>query len=221
MNELTSEQFELLTEFNSLIQVSQNKAIFTRGIEIQKEEMEGLNNYLNDLQNRKLKYISEEREQDANFVLYLEMSTKTIYKELSMLINLKEDRMANAWNDLIEAQILIGNVFRNHPLNADSLKGYIQRLGVYEKLLFPQMTFSSVGGIIKKSECSICGADYDFCDHIKGNFYMGELCCRIIIEMELEEVSIVENPANKGCRALSIQDKNGVYVDIMTLRKTK
>jgi hypothetical protein len=219
MNELSSEQFELLNEFNKLIKVSQNKAIFARGIEIQKEEMINLNNYLKLLQSKKLKYISEEREQDANFVLYLEMSVKTIHKELSMLINLKEDRMAEAWYDLIEAQILIGSVIRNHPLNGDSLNGYLQRLDIYEKLLFPQMMFSSVGGIVKKSECSICGTDYDDCDHIKGKFYMGEMCCRIISEMELEEVSMVENPANKVCRALTFQDSNGDVIDLMTLRK--
>ena len=72
MNDLSSEQFELLTEFNKLIEVSQNIAIFTRGIELQKEEMHNLNNYLIDLHSRKLEYILEEREQDANFVLYLE-----------------------------------------------------------------------------------------------------------------------------------------------------
>jgi hypothetical protein len=113
----------------------------------------------------------------------------------------------------------IRSVIRNHPLNGDSLNGYLQRLEVYEKLLFPQMMFSSVGGIVKKSECSICGTDYDECDHIKGNYYMGEMCCRIISEMELEEVSMVENPANKGCRALTIQDNNGDVIDLMTLRK--
>lgn len=219
MNELSSEQFELLNKFNILIEVSQNKAIFTRGIEIQKDEINNLNNYLKDLHSIKIKYVSEEREQDANFVLYLEMSVKTIQKELSMLINLKEDKMAEAWNDLIEAQILIGSVIRNHPLNGDSLYGYLQRLDFYEKLLFPSMMFSSVGGIVKKSECSICGTDYDNCDHIKGKFYMGEMCCRIISEMELEEVSMVENPANKGCRMLTIQDSMGDVIDLMTLRK--
>lgn len=47
---------------------------------------------------------------------------------------------------------------------------------------------------------------------------MGEMCCRIITEMDLEEVSLVENPANKHCRTLTIE-QNGKKIDIMTLRE--
>lgn len=36
--------------------------------------------------------------------------------------------------------------------------------------------------------------------------------------MELEEVSFVENPANKHCRVLTIES-NGKIIDIMTLRE--
>lgn len=44
---------------------------------------------------------------------------------------------------------------------------------------------------------------------------MGELCCRLIVEMDLEEISIVENPANKLCRIISIQrdGKKMGYID--------
>lgn len=51
---------------------------------------------------------------------------------------------------------------------------------------------------------------------MKGRFYNGELCVREIHEAELEEVSFVENPANKLCRALSATF-DGKEVDPFTL----
>ena len=80
------------------------------------------------------------------------------------------------------------------------------------------MFFSSVGGIIKKSNCSICKEPYSKCNHIKGRLYNGELCVREVIEMELEEVSLVDVPANKHCRMLTTSF-DGKSVDLLTLRE--
>jgi len=133
-----------------------------------------------------------------------------------MLVNIKEDKMNEAWGNLVNAQVIYGTVVRNYPFENET--GYIERLASYEKLLFPNLFFQSAGGIIKKSHCSICNSKYGKCDHLKGKLYNGELCCRIITEMELEEVSLVENPANKHCRVLTIE-QNGKKIDIMTLRE--
>lgn len=40
---------------------------------------------------------------------------------------------------------------------------------------------------------------------------------KTIVEMDLEEASVVENPANKHCRTISIQ-VNGKSYDTLTLR---
>lgn len=59
-----------------------------------------------------------------------------------------------------------------------------------------------------KSKCSICGSDYENCDHIKRKAYMGEMCVREITEIkEVHEVSIGEEPVDKRCRILSFSDK--------------
>jgi hypothetical protein len=42
----------------------------------------------------------------------------------------------------------------------------------------------------------------------------------MITEMELEEVSLVDNPANKHCRVLTIET-DGKKIDIMTLREVE
>ena len=147
-----------------------------------------------------------------------EESVRTIQLELTMIVNLKEDKMNTAWDNLVDAQVSASNVVRNHP-NGQDLEGYLNKLRSYEIILFPKMMFGSVGGIIEKSECSICNDNYGKCNHIKGRIYMGEMCCRVITKMIPEEFSIVESPANKHCRVLTINTDESGEVDVLTLRK--
>ena len=207
----------IIEEYNMMMNKSQNIAIYTRGIEIQKSEIENLEKFDLHLEKIKQKFIKTRNENFANLALCLQLGARAISFELKMLVNLKEDKMVEAWNCLIEAQNLTGIVIRNHPFDRGSLSGYKMRLQEYEKTLFPKMMFSSVGGIIKISKCSICGNDYDDCDHIKGKLYMGKMCSRIIKEMDLEEISLVENPEDKRCRIISTSDK-GANIDTLTLR---
>jgi hypothetical protein len=67
--------------------------------------------------------------------------------------------------------------------------------------LYPNYIFSSVGGIVKEAECSICKQDVRSakCTHITGCLYNGELAQVIYIKFDLHEVSIVTNPYDKRC----------------------
>lgn len=218
-NNMFKGQIELIEEFNEKIHATQKKAIFTRNIEIQKSECELLRLWQEDLEKTKIEYIAESREEESNFILLLICSIETIKQELCMLIQLKQGNMANAWDALITAQNLTQTVARNHPVDGSYLSGYSERLHHYETILFPEMVFSSIGGIVEESECSICKGPYGECDHIKGYFYMGQVCSNIISRMNLKEVSIVENPANKHCRMMYVTDKNGDKIDLLTLSK--
>jgi hypothetical protein len=208
----------LINEFNKMAAIAQKKAFITVGIEIQQEEIEVLINYIKELASLKKEFVEKKLGNEANLIFTFENSFKVLQYELEMLVFIKQDKMAEAWDKLVDAQVVFENVVRTYPFEANSLKGYLERLNNYEKLLFPKLHFQSAGGIIKESKCSICDNDYDKCDHLKGKLYMGEMCCRIITEMELEEVSYVENPANKHCRVLTIE-MNEKIIDIMTLRQ--
>jgi hypothetical protein len=210
----------LIKEFNDLIDLSQTKAFITVGIEIQKEEIKTLNQYRLDLLELKKGFVSRGLENEANLVFCIEGSVAIIQYELEMLVNIKEDKMATAWANLVNAQTLIGPISRNYPFDENYLSGYMERLIDYEKLLFPKMFFQSTGGIIKKSECSICHQDLNTCEHLKGKLYMGEMCCRLISEIDLEEVSFVDRPANKHCRVVTIQSGDKKW-DVLTLREVK
>ena len=196
---------KILDEFNEKIAKSQNLAIFSRDIELQKQEVEDLTSFISILNDVKTNGVNSMNEDELNFILCLMMSAETILFELNMLVALKENKMDLAWNNLINAQNLVSIVIKNHPINGSYLDNYNYRLEAYERILFPRMMFGSTGGIVKRSRCSICKEDYEECDHMKGKMYKGELCVREILEIELEEVSLVENPANKLCRQISIK----------------
>jgi hypothetical protein len=209
---------EIIIEFNKIIAVAQNKSIFARGIEIQKEEIEFLEEYNNKLGLLKKSFVENQLEYESNLIFCFEESVRTIQLELTMIVNLKEDKMDIAWDNLVDAQVSASTVVSNHP-NGQDLEGYLDKLRSYEIILFPKMMFASIGGIVKKSECSICNDSYGKCNHIKGKLYMGEMCCRVITEMVAEEFSIVENPANKHCRGLTLDTDESGEVDVLTLRK--
>ena len=175
----------LIKEFNKMAAIAQKKAFITVGLEIQKEEIKTLKMYRSDLLELKRKYVESGLENEANLVFCIDQSLQSVEYELQMLVDIKEDRMSEAWGNLINAQVTYGTVVRNCPFERESTDGYIARLEGYEKLLFPPMLFSSTGGIIKKSHCSICNESYSKCNHIKGKLYNGELCVRVITEMEL------------------------------------
>jgi hypothetical protein len=208
----------LIIEFNDLIKVTQRKTFITVGIEIQKEEIRVIEDYRNDLDKLKKEFITRGLEKEANLIFNLENTLLSFQYELEMLVSIKEDDMDAAWKHLINAQMTIGSVIRNQPNGPTFLDNYVHKLSTYERLLFPTMTFSSVGGIIQESLCSICNDEYDKCNHIKGKVYMGEMCCQIIGKMDLEEISIVDDPANKHCRIMTIQSEGKTY-DILTLRE--
>ncbi|RKF03871.1 hypothetical protein C8N26_1500 [Tenacibaculum lutimaris] len=207
----------LLDEFNLIVKRAENIAIFTRDIGLQKEEIEKLENFSEKAD--KLKNTNKDKysEDELNLVLCLLLSANALRLEISMIVCLKNNEMNFAWGHLVEAQTLVSVVARNHPFSdGEYLNGFSSKLNLFEKLFFPRMMFASTGAIIKKTRCNICGLEYEECNHMKGRMYSGELCVREIHEAELEEVSMVENPANKLCRQLQVEF-DGKMVDTFTL----
>jgi hypothetical protein len=208
----------LIREFNEMAAIAQGKAFITVGVEIQKEEIEVLKSYRSELKELKGEFVKRNLESEANLVYCVNSSLLAVQYEIEMLVNIKEDKMSDAWGSLVNAQLAYGSVIGNYPFEFQASEGYIDRLVSYEKLLFPKLYFQSVGGIIRRSHCSICGNSFSKCNHVKGKLYMGELCCLIITQMDLEEISFVENPANKHCRVLTIE-YDGRKIDVLTLRE--
>ena len=134
-----------------------------------------------------------------------------------MWIALKEDRSSVAWDCLVDSQMAAHSALLVHQI-AWQFDTYPAHLASLESILFPSLTFMSTAMTAKWCECSICGSDYEKCDHIQGRPYMGKLCHRIIHPARVEEVSFVPNPANKHCRVYTISE-NGISWDVLTCRR--
>ena len=58
----------------------------------------------------------------------------------------------------------------------------------------------SIGVIVKRAHCSICGQDLaveGLCEHEKGEYYNGKQCRWVIDQMEAKEISYVHVPSDK------------------------
>lgn len=218
MSDLSSKIEQFIEHYNDVLLKSQNIAYFVRGKEFQEREIERINELIDKFDSIKNECKEANIEEKANLIQCLKYVAISIKNELMFILNLKNDEIDLAWDNLIVAQNMIELSRKNQPYNRDYLIGYQNKLLAYEQILFPKITFHSRGCIVGETQCSICNQNYNECSHIKGKLYMGELCSEIIYKiLELEEVSIVDNPDDKRCRTISFGSKDEMK-DIFTLR---
>jgi hypothetical protein len=158
---------------------------------------------LSSVTQEKAEAIAERDEQFANVLLGCEALIRACNAELKMYLLLKEDKPDEAWSQLVVAQDGHRAAMRADEGFAD-VGRQIQRLQGIEKLLFPPQQFLSTGWIVKGEVCSICGSDYEDCEHIKGRPYMGQFCTVQLDPLEVDHVSLVDEPASKHCRVTHI-----------------
>jgi hypothetical protein len=203
-------------EFSETINDCQKFCYMSRAKEFQTEARDKLKILLAKAHKLKVNAIAVGHEDAANVMLSFEEMIKALMNELSMWIAFKDDDPAAAWGFLVTAQSATITAMQAHEI-ANNMDSYVEHLSVLEHILFPKQLFSSPGMIIREAKCSICGQEYGECDHVVGRPYMGEICSRIITQVDLEEVSFVEKPANKHARILSFTDEGGKR-DFLTWR---
>lgn len=201
-------------EFNETAVECQKFCYITRAKEFQVQALDRLIPLKAKATQLKELTITGRYEDAANAMLSYEEMTESLINELSMWIALKNDEPATAWNFLINAQMAASEAMAAHSV-ANHLEGYVAHLTALEENIFPNHGFYSIGAIITKSECSICGQEFGECDHLPGRPYMGEICHQYVTEYDLEETSIVFSPANKHCRITKITI-DGVWRDTLT-----
>ena len=205
MNELRSQVVE---DFDSLCKESQTLLFITIDSEIQKEALIELSHTLSDLRRIKQQAVLAADEDFANLLLGFEFVAGCLQAELEMWMLLKEGNPDKAWDKLIVAQSSAANAVKAHG-NLEDLEGHNERLHTIEELIFPPQVFISMGGVVHNPACSICGSNYEDCDHLIGKPYWGELCCAILKDFQPDHVSFVDHPANKHCRVTHFSDEGG------------
>jgi hypothetical protein len=212
-----------LKEFNEVIRECEKFCFISRDKEFQQDAIKKLATLKHRAASLKKRMVTLKDENSANCMLSLENLIDAIINELEMWIVLKENNPDKAWDLLINAQYAIRTSARAHGISLElNAEGYANKLHLIEKLLFPLQIFFSPGFVIERAECSICGKEYGECEHIIGKAYMGKMCHRKITKIkEIEEISIVEEPANKQARTLQFTDDDGITRDFMTWRRVE
>jgi len=219
---MKSEVKKFLEKFNkAMIEEIGRFLYLVRDKHYQKEAIDKLIKLRQQAVNLKEKMINESDEENANILLSVENIAEAIINELKMWIALKEDKVNEAWDYLVDAQSAIRTALQAHEIALKlNGEGYANKLHLIEKLIFPPQIFFSPGFVIEESKCSICGKNYEECEHIVGKAYMGKMCYQIITKCKLKEISVVASPGNKKARALTFTDGN-ITRDYMTWRIIK
>lgn len=200
----------------NIILNSERFCFITRGEELQRDCIRELTLLKEEVAEIKQKTIKTKDEDSANTLLSLECLIQAFISELNMWVSLKNDDPNSAWDFFVYAQQHARASFRASTALSLNFEGYLKKLLFIEKLVFPPLKFMSPEIIVENSKCSICGKNYDECDHIVGKAYLGEFCYKIVDKIkEIKGVAIVNEPANKLARVITFTEK-GITRDILS-----
>ncbi|WP_348995670.1 hypothetical protein ABFG95_06930 [Achromobacter sp. HNDS-1] len=199
---------QVLKAFNAAIEEAEIFLSPARSSRLQFEHCLSLDSLLHQATHLKHQAIDRCNDHDANAFLGLECAIGAVRAELIMWILLKRDMPNEAWNRLIAAQMACLDASRAHVIFGHCIQGF-ERLVELERSLFPPQVFVSAGFISDKLDCSICGARYSTCKHLRGKPYMGQFCEVVHSDIRADHVAVVKTPADKRCRVVSFKVKEG------------
>jgi hypothetical protein len=202
-------QESFLQGFNEALQELCAYRFITRDSELQKQVCVKLEELLEHVSHEKANAIAERDEKFANVLLGCEALVSGCLAEITMYLRLKEDKPDAAWSELVKAQDAFEAALRADEGFGEDVARQLSRLYTIERVFFPPQSFLSTGWIVKEEVCSICGSEYEDCNHIKGRSYMGEFCFVHIRPHEVNHVAIVDRPASKHCRITHVKVSGG------------
>jgi hypothetical protein len=206
---MSEERLPLLDGLNEAIVEIEVCNFITRDSELQRAACEQVAALLRRLADLKKEAVEDADENLANTLLGYECAVGFIGASISMWLLLKEGKPDDAWSRLVEAQMLVADAVRAHP-GFKNIEIHGRRLRAVEELVFPPQNFMSLGMIVRKRLCSVCGEEYGECDHLVGRPYMGRFCRTIVTEIEqMDHVALVFEPANKNARVVEFTVPGG------------
>lgn len=193
---------EIITGFAALLEQVEPLLFLARDRKLQEQAIVATKQFLERVEQMRLAAIGMQNEPEANELLGLSMTLKALASELGVYVLLKADQAEDAWDRLIDAQDQIAAAARASKAIPNLGKKF-DHLRSLESALFPPQNFLSAGLIVRRHECSICGTDYQDCDHIVGKPYMGRFCAVILKEVSADHIAFVDAPADRRCRVIS------------------
>lgn len=109
-----------------------------------------------------------------------------------------EEKFSASWRKLQDALDALRLVRRFSQIDTSALEDQLVEL---EKA-YPYNIFFSIGAIVERFECSICGHDIDSfqCIHRKGHLYRGRMAVGVAHNIvEFDHLAMVDQPEDRRC----------------------
>ena len=206
---MNDEEQPFVDPFNDAIDQAEVLLWITRDSHYQRECIRTISALQNQAADLKKQAAEAKDESVANLLLGYQRVFGALSAEVDMYLLLKSGHPDSAWDSLVSAQMAIADALRAHSAFFH-LTHKLRHLEALEHILFPPQVFVSTGMIVKRQDCSICGKEYEDCDHLIGKPYLGEVCNVVVRDCEIDHVAVVDDPADKRCRALSFSTDEGM-----------
>jgi len=169
------------------------------------------------LQNIKDEFVSKKKEKESKQIWIYQtiIEIHSLYRDAFSHLENKE--YYKAWCLLERIEITISSLKTHFKYNKSEFKlWHIERSVKNLQVVFPYRLFMSSELLKKKKKCSVCDKEIsirNFCGHKVGEIYNGEMCHRIVTEVEVLGMSIVQNPGNKFSVMFISDEKTGKQID--------
>ena len=190
---------EIHSDYCKFIKTCEDFLHFTSSKRLQKEKIKEIEAEIFKIKQYKSYFISQKIEEQANQLFHMQCMLNSVKSILSFWIEVKNSNFEKAWHLLIDAQEYI-----NLALKINDYQGvrFIEELLVsIESSIFPRsLSYLSRGCITTIGKCSVCNNNFNLCNHIENEIYMGKLCQRIEKKIiEYNHTAIVKNPRDRRC----------------------
>lgn len=153
------------------------------------------------LASAKSAYVAEGREDNATAAWCLETIASAQDHFIGAFLHLKHNDFYEAWCLFERAEIALHQLARHYTPPDDQFGLLHMQTAIAQfQSLYPYRLFFSPGMVVRRATCSICGETFRLtggCEHEVGEIYKGEMCCRVLNDIEPLEISIVEKPVQK------------------------
>lgn len=176
-----------------------------------------LSEFRAELQKLKEEYVARNDQAQAKqiWIFQTVLDVHINYQNAFALIQAKS--FYQGWCQLEQTELSISWLKRHFPFDKTQYElWFVERTVKNLQIIFPYKMFGSSEILKKKKKCSTCDKEVsirNFCGHVVGEIYDGEMCHRIVTEAELLGMAFVENPGNKYSVAFLKNDKTGEQQD--------
>ncbi len=170
-----------------------------------------------NLEVHKVTYINEYDQENAKYIWCLEQVFEIQYLYKLVWFQMQQKDFYKAWCTLEKCENVC-NHLKKHALAEFDKYGYMH---IFEQVckfqsLFPYKIFMSPEMLEKKLRCNICDSIVSMrnhCGHFIGEIYDGEMCIRIVEDLEFLGVAMVKHPVQKYSVPFMKDEETGEQID--------